>query len=87
MFWNCQGIGPKRKELDLYLKENNFDIVVPKRNVPYPENRLQNSRLWYNKNDRSTGAGAGVAFLVNMALLLMKEYRDTDFNIIIDNET
>ena len=28
MFWNCQGIGPKRKELELYLKVNNFDIVA-----------------------------------------------------------
>ena len=28
MFWNCQGIGSKRKELQLYLKENNFDIVA-----------------------------------------------------------
>ena len=28
MFWNCQGIRPKRKELELYLKENNFDIVA-----------------------------------------------------------
>ena len=27
-FWNCQGVGPKRKELELYLKENNFDIVA-----------------------------------------------------------
>ena len=28
MFWNCQGVKPKRKELELYLKENNFDIVA-----------------------------------------------------------
>ena len=28
MFWNCQGLGPKRKELELYLKENIFDIVA-----------------------------------------------------------
>ena len=28
MFWNCQGIRPKRKELELYPKENNFDIVA-----------------------------------------------------------
>ena len=28
MFWNCQGIGSKCKELELYLKENNFDIVT-----------------------------------------------------------
>ena len=28
MLWNCQGIRPKRKELELYIKENNFDIVA-----------------------------------------------------------
>ena len=28
MFWNCQGIRSKHKELELYLKENNFDIVA-----------------------------------------------------------
>ena len=29
MCWNCQGIGSKHKELELYLKENSFDIVAP----------------------------------------------------------
>ena len=28
MFWNCQGIRSKHKELELYLKDNNFDIVA-----------------------------------------------------------
>ena len=28
MFWNCQGISPKHKELELYLKENIFDKVA-----------------------------------------------------------
>ena len=28
VLWNCQGIRPKRKELELYPKENNFDIVT-----------------------------------------------------------
>ena len=28
MVWNCQDIRSKRKELELYLKENNFDIVT-----------------------------------------------------------
>ena len=28
MFWNCQDIRSKHKELELYLKENNFDIVA-----------------------------------------------------------
>ena len=28
MFWNCQGVRSKRKELELYLKENDFDIIA-----------------------------------------------------------
>ena len=28
LFWNCQGIRPKRKELELYLKENVIDIIA-----------------------------------------------------------
>ena len=28
IFWNCQGIRSKHKELELYLKENNFDTVT-----------------------------------------------------------
>ena len=28
MFWNCQGVRSKRKELELYLNENDFDIVA-----------------------------------------------------------
>ena len=28
MFWNCQGIRSKRKKLELYIKESNFDIVA-----------------------------------------------------------
>ena len=28
LFWNCQGIRLKRKELELYLKENVIDIIA-----------------------------------------------------------
>ena len=28
LFWNCQGIRPKRKELELYLKENVIDVIA-----------------------------------------------------------
>ena len=38
------------------------------------------------KNDRSTGARDGVAFLVKHGLVINKEYHNTDFNIITDNE-
>ena len=38
------------------------------------------------KNDRSTGVRGGVAFLVKHGLVVNKEYPNTDFNIITDNE-
>ena len=28
MFWNCEGVRSKRKEVQLCLKVNNFDIVA-----------------------------------------------------------
>ena len=35
MFWNCKGVRSKRKELELYLKENDFEIVaLMKRSLP-----------------------------------------------------
>ena len=36
--------------------------------------------------DRSTGLRGGVAFLVKHGLVINKEYRTADFNIITDNE-
>ena len=38
------------------------------------------------RNDRSTGHGGGVAFLLKHGLVVNKEYRTSDFNIITDNE-
>ena len=38
------------------------------------------------KNDRSNGARGGVAFPVKHGLAINKEHRNTDFNIITDNE-
>ena len=38
------------------------------------------------RNDRSTGQRGGVTFLVKNALVVNKEYRNDDFNIITDNE-
>ena len=38
------------------------------------------------RNDRSTGQKGGVAFLVKNGLVVNKEYRNEDFNIITDNE-
>ena len=86
LFWNCQGIRPKRKELELYLKENEFDIVAL--NETFLNKKLNFGISAYDtiRNDRSTGQGGGVAFLVKHGLVINKEYRNSDFNIITENE-
>ena len=86
MFWSCQGIGPKRKELELYLNKDNFDIVAL--NETFLTKKIDFKIQGYDtiKNDRSTGLKGGVAFLVKLSLVINKEYRNIDFNIITDNE-
>ena len=91
MFWNCQGVRSKRNELELYLKENNFDIVAL--NGTFLTKKIDIKIEGYDtiKNDRSTGVRGGVAFLVKHGLVINKEYRNTDIiyhnhNIITDNE-
>ena len=86
MFWNCQGIKSKHKELDLYLKENNFDIVTL--NETFLTKKVNFKIQGYDtiKNDCSTGTRGGVAFLVKHGLVINKEYRNIDFNIITDNK-
>ena len=86
MFWNCQGIRPKCKELELYLKENNFDIVALNEMFLTKKMDFKIQGSGTIKNDRSTGARRGVAFLVKHGLAINNEYRNTDFNIITDNE-
>ena len=87
MFWNYQGVRPKRKELGLYLKENNFDIVAL--SETFLTKKIDFKLQGYDtiKNDRSAGARGGVAFLVKHGLVINKEYCNTYFNVITDNET
>ena len=86
MFWNCQGVRSKRKEIELYLKENNFDIVAL--NETFLTKKIDFKIQGYNtiKNDRSTGVRGGAPFLIKHGLVINKEYRNADFNIITDNE-
>ena len=67
VFWNCQGIRPKRKELELYLKENTIDIIAL--------NETHHFKIpGYDtiQNDRSTGLRGGVAFLIKHGLVINK---------------
>ena len=85
-FWNCQGIRSKRKELELYLNENSIDIIAL--NETFLNKKVNFKLQGYDtiRNDRSTGLRGGVAFLVKHGLVINKEYRTADFNIITDSE-
>ena len=86
LFWNCQGIRPKRKELELYLKENVIDVIAL--NEMSLSQKHNFNILGYDsiRNERLTGQRGGVAFLVKNGLVVSKEYRNDDFNIITENE-
>ena len=86
LFWNCQGIRPKRKELELYIKENEFDIIAPNETFLDKKHNFKITGYDTIQNDRSTGLRGGVAFLVKHGLVVNKGYRNEDFNIITENE-
>ena len=85
-FWNCQGVRSKRKELELYLNENSIDIIAL--NETFLTKKVNFKIPGYDtiRNDCSTGQKGGVAFLVKHGLVVNKEFRNADFNIITDNE-
>ena len=78
--WNCQGIRPKRKELELYLKENSIDIIALNETLLNKKYSFKIPGYDTIRNDRSTGRRGGVAFLVKHDLVINKEYRNKDFN-------
>ena len=86
LFWNCQGIRPKRKELEFYLKENVIDVIALNETFLSKRHSFKIPGYDSTRNDRSTGQGGGIAFLVKNGLVVDKEYRNDDFNIITDNE-
>ena len=63
MFWNCQGIRSKHRKLELYLKENNFDIVALNETFLAKKVDFKIQGNDTIKNDRSTGTRGVVAFL------------------------
>ena len=86
LFWNCQCVIPKRKVLELYLKENIIDVIVLNETFLSKKHNLRVPGYDTIRNDRSTGQKRGVTILVKHGLVVNKEYKDSDFNIITDNE-
>ena len=79
MFWICQGIRSTHKELELFLKENNFYIVAL--NETFLTKKVDFKIQGYDtiKNDRSTGTRG-------KTWPSYKEYHNIDFKIITYNE-
>ena len=86
LFLNCQGIRPKRKELELYLRENVIDVITLNETILSKKHNFKIPGYDTIRNDHSAGQGGGVAFLVKNGLVVNKEYRNDDFKIIADNE-
>ena len=78
LFWKCQGIRSKRKELELYLKENVIGVIALNETFLSKKHNFQIPGYDTIRNDRSTGQGGGVAFLIKYGLVVNKEYRNND---------
>ena len=64
LFWNCQGIRSKHKELELYLKENVIDVIALNETFLYKKHNFKIPGYDDTiRNDRSTGQIGDVAFL------------------------
>ena len=70
VFYNCQGIRPKRKELELFLKENVIDVVALNETFLTEKNNFEIPGYDTIRNDCSTGQKGGVAFLVKHGLVV-----------------
>ena len=78
---------PKRKELELFLKENVIDVTALNETFLGKKHNFAIPDYDTIRNDCSTGQKGGVAFLIKHDLVVNKEYRNDDFNIITDNKT
>ena len=69
VFWNCQGLRPKRKELQNYLLENQIDILALNETFLEPKFKFHLPGYDIYKNDRLVVTKGGVAILVKKASL------------------
>ena len=78
VFWNCQGLRPKRKELQNYLLENQIDILTLNKTFLKPEFKFH--LPGYNIQKRQ------IAILVKKGIIVKQEWKNEHFNVITDNE-
>ena len=86
VFWNCQGLKPKRKELQNCLLENQIDILRLNETFLEPNFKFHLPGYAIYKNDRLVGTKGGVAILVRKGIIVNQEWKNDHFNVITDNE-
>ena len=86
VFWNCQGLRPKRNELHNYMLENQIDILALNETFLKPKFKFHLSGYDIYKNDRLVGTKGGVAILVKKGIIVNQEWKNEHFNVITDNE-
>ena len=86
VFWNCQGLRPKRKELQTYLLENQIGILALNETFLKPKFKFHLPGYDIYKNDRLVGTKGGVAILVRKGIIANQEWKNEHFNVITDNE-
>ena len=86
VFWNCQGLRPKRKELQNYLPENQIDILALNKTFLKPKFKFHLTGYDIYKNDRLVGTKGGVAILVKKGIIVNQEWKNEHFNVITNNE-
>ena len=86
VFWNCQGLRPKRKELQNYLLENQIDIPALNETFLNPKIKFHLPGYDIYKNDRLVGTKGGVAVLMKKGVIVNQEWKNDHFNVLTDNE-
>ena len=86
VFWNCQGLRPKRKELKNCLLENQIDILALNEAFLRPKFKFHLPGYDMYKNYRLVGTKGGVAILVRKGIIVNQEWKNEHFNVITDNE-
>ena len=86
VFWNCQGLRPKRKELQNYLLENQIDILALNETFLKPKFKFHLPGYDIYKNDRLVGTKGGVAILVKKGIIVNQDWKNEHFKVITDNE-
>ena len=82
IFWNCQGLRPKRKELRNYLPENQIDILALNETFLGPKFKFRLPGYDIYKNDRQIATKGGVAIFEKKGIIVNQKWKNEQFSVI-----